>query len=107
MATLIVAINVQAVDPIYTSVFSNKALKGYDTVAYFIESRPVKGKEDYATSHMGAQWLFFHKKILICFYLSLKNMRRSRVAIVHMLSRKIIRPRFNPISLLFIKASCI
>jgi hypothetical protein len=42
MATLIVAINVQTVDPIYTSVFSNKALKGYDTVAYFIESRPVK-----------------------------------------------------------------
>jgi hypothetical protein len=46
MATLIVAINVQAVDPIYTSVFFNKALKGYDTVAYFIDSRSVKGKED-------------------------------------------------------------
>lgn len=35
MATLIVAINVQAVDPIYTPVFSNKALKSYDTAAYF------------------------------------------------------------------------
>ena len=49
MATL-VAVNVQAVDPIYTSVFFNKALKGYDTLAYFIESRLVEWKENYATS---------------------------------------------------------
>lgn len=32
-----------AQDPIYTGTFSNKALDGYDTVAYFTEGKPVKG----------------------------------------------------------------
>lgn len=31
-----------AQDPIYTGTFSNKALDGYDTVAYFTEANPLK-----------------------------------------------------------------
>jgi YHS domain-containing protein len=65
--TLIVATNVQAVDPIYTPLFSNKAVKGYDTVAYFVESRPVKGKDEYTTSYMGAKWLFSSQENLDLF----------------------------------------
>ena len=37
-----------AVDPTYTALFSNKAIKGYDTVAYFTENKPVKGSEDFS-----------------------------------------------------------
>ena len=47
-----------AVDPTYTALFSNKAIKGYDTVAYFTENKPVKGSEDFSFEYKGAQWLF-------------------------------------------------
>lgn len=47
-----------ALDPIYTGGFSNNAIKGYDTVAYFTEDKPVKGKAEHSTEHLGATWLF-------------------------------------------------
>ena len=34
------------------------AIKGYDPVAYFTMSKPVKGDKDYVTSWMGATWRF-------------------------------------------------
>lgn len=67
MVALLLSINAQAIDPVHTSLFSNKAIKGYDTVAYFIESRPVKGKQAYVTSYMGAQWLFSSQENLNLF----------------------------------------
>jgi YHS domain-containing protein len=67
IASLIMSVNAAALDPIYTTVFSNKAIKGYDTVAYFTKGKPVKGKGDYVTSYMGAQWLFFSQKNLDLF----------------------------------------
>ncbi len=45
-------------DDIYTGLFSNTALKGYDTVAYFTEGKPVKGDKRYATQWKGADWHF-------------------------------------------------
>lgn len=33
-----------AADAVYTGYFSSKAVSGYDVVAYFTESKPVKGK---------------------------------------------------------------
>ncbi|MDW6004755.1 YHS domain-containing (seleno)protein [Vibrio mangrovi] len=47
-----------AEDPIYTGFFSNKAVSGYDTVAYFTDHQPVKGKSQFKTSYMGADWYF-------------------------------------------------
>ncbi len=44
--------------PIYTPLFNNVAVSGYDTVAYFTEGRPVKGDARYATTHEGVQWRF-------------------------------------------------
>lgn len=44
--------------PIYTGVFSNLAVSGYDPVAYFTEGRPVKGDARFTTTHEGAQWRF-------------------------------------------------
>lgn len=47
-----------ATDPIYTSLFSDKALGGHDTVAYFTEGRAVKGSSDHRTEWRGATWQF-------------------------------------------------
>lgn len=44
--------------PIYTSFFSNVAVSGYDTVAYFTMNKPVKGNSDYRTEYQGADWYF-------------------------------------------------
>jgi len=41
---------VLALDPTYTSLFSSKAIKGYDTVAYFTEGKAVEGKSEFATN---------------------------------------------------------
>ena len=56
-----------AVDPIYTSFFSNKAIKGYDTVAYFTQNKPVKGSSDFQTEYQGAQWFFSSEENLNLF----------------------------------------
>lgn len=47
-----------AQDEIYTGFFSNKALSGYDTVAYFVEGKPVKGNADFVTEYKEATWYF-------------------------------------------------
>lgn len=44
--------------PIYTGLFSNEALQGYDTVAYFTENDAVKGSDEFTTEYMGAEWKF-------------------------------------------------
>lgn len=38
------------------------AIKGYDTVAYFTEGKPVKGDEQFAYEWNGAKWLFSNMK---------------------------------------------
>ena len=55
---LLISIQAHALDPIYTSLFSSKAIKGYDTVAYFTEGKPVKGSSEFTTEYKGATWLF-------------------------------------------------
>ncbi|MBF0383860.1 MAG: YHS domain-containing protein [Magnetococcales bacterium] len=47
-----------AIDVIYTGTFSNLAIDGYDPVAYFSKSQPVKGRKSYVYSWMGAEWRF-------------------------------------------------
>ncbi|MGI9508368.1 MAG: YHS domain-containing (seleno)protein [Geminicoccaceae bacterium] len=47
-----------AKDPVYTSTFSNVAASGYDTVAYFTESKPVEGSGDFTADYDGATWQF-------------------------------------------------
>ncbi len=48
----------QAVEPVYTGFFSNLAVSGYDTVAYFTDGKPVKGKSSITHDYMGATWQF-------------------------------------------------
>lgn len=38
------------------------AIKGYDPVSYFTESKPVKGKEEFSYIYKGATWLFSSQK---------------------------------------------
>lgn len=44
--------------PVYTGTFSNVALSGYDTVAYFTAGKPVKGTSAYKVTYKGAEWRF-------------------------------------------------
>lgn len=47
-----------AADEISTGIFSNKAVSGYDTVAYFTQGKPVKGDSKWQTEYKGADWYF-------------------------------------------------
>jgi YHS domain-containing protein len=44
--------------PIYTPLFSKQAVSGYDPVAYFTESKPVKGDAKFTYAYAGAEWRF-------------------------------------------------
>ena len=55
---------------IYTSFFSDTALSGYDTVAYFREGKPVKGNDNFSTEYKGAVWQFKNQANLDAFLLS-------------------------------------
>jgi len=41
---------------------SGTAIQGYDTVAYFTDGRPTKGKAEYAHEWQGAKWLFANNR---------------------------------------------
>lgn len=46
-----------SVEPINTTA-GGVAIKGYDPVAYFLDSKPVKGSEQYEYVWKGAKWRF-------------------------------------------------
>jgi len=43
---------------IYKGFASNKAVSGYDPVAYFTEGKPVKGSKKHLLKYEGADWYF-------------------------------------------------
>ncbi len=57
----------QAKSEIYTSFFSNVAVSGYDTVAYFTENKPVKGSKKFSTKYKGTKWQFKNAENLALF----------------------------------------
>jgi YHS domain-containing protein len=61
------AVNAAEKDPIYTGLFNNLAVSGYDTVAYFTEGRPVKGDRRFSTRYQGAEWRFSSQQNLELF----------------------------------------
>lgn len=67
MMALIFTTQVYAEAPIYTGFFSNVAVSGYDTVAYFTEGKPVEGRSEYSTSYQDAEWRFSSKENLEMF----------------------------------------
>ncbi|WP_223275908.1 YHS domain-containing (seleno)protein [Algoriphagus aquimarinus] len=46
---------------------NDKAIKGYDPVAYFTDSKPVVGEKEFKLSHDGANWYFSSQKNLDLF----------------------------------------
>lgn len=58
LALLIVSQVSMAVDPVFTARFSDVAIRGYDTVAYFVENKAVKGSKEFEAEHNGAIWRF-------------------------------------------------
>ena len=58
MAILFTASVSHAADPINTGFFGNTAIKGYDPVAYFTESKAVKGSKKFTHKWMDAKWRF-------------------------------------------------
>lgn len=54
-------------DPIYTGLFNNRAVSGYDTVAYFTEGKPVKGNKKFRTEYMDTEWRFSSQENLDLF----------------------------------------
>ena len=56
-----------AADPVYTGTFSNKALSGYDAVAYHTQGEAVKGDRDFSTEYNGARWQFSSAENLALF----------------------------------------
>ncbi len=49
---------------IYTGLFSDLALQGYDTVAYFTAGAPVRGSAEFSTEYKGAEWRFANQENL-------------------------------------------
>ncbi|OQX36707.1 MAG: YHS domain protein [Oceanospirillales bacterium LUC14_002_19_P2] len=58
MPLLLWGAGVASADTIYTGYFSNKAVGGYDTVAYFTEGKPVEGSSKFKHRWQGADWYF-------------------------------------------------
>ena len=46
-----------ALEPVYSDFFG-KAIKGFDPVAYFTQSKPVRGDDDYTYRWNNAKWYF-------------------------------------------------
>ncbi len=53
--------------PVYTGRFSNTALQGYDSVAYFKSGEPVKGSDEFSTIFQGAEFHFSSQENLDTF----------------------------------------
>ena len=47
-----------ALSPVNMSYFTKVAIDGTDPVAYFTDSKPVPGKEEFSTTWKGATWYF-------------------------------------------------
>ncbi len=56
-----------AKDPVFTSTFSDLAIRGYDPVAYFTEARPVEGQGSFEYEWNGATWRFAKRENLESF----------------------------------------
>lgn len=44
--------------PVETGTFNNKAIYGYDTVAYWTDNKARKGADEFVHTWRGAQWYF-------------------------------------------------
>lgn len=67
ISTLLLSFNSLAKAPIYTGYFSSDAVSGYDTVAYFTQSKAVKGLKKFNYEYQGEDWYFSNSQHLALF----------------------------------------
>jgi len=67
---LTLSFSAQAEPKIYTGFFSDQAVSGFDTVAYFREGKAVEGSEDFSIQYQGATWQFKDQSNMDAFLLS-------------------------------------
>ncbi len=67
ITTLLFSFNSFAKAPIYTRFFSSDAVSGYDTVAYFTQSKAVKGQKKYQYKYKDENWYFSTEENLTLF----------------------------------------
>jgi YHS domain-containing protein len=53
--------------PVYTGLLSRVAVSGYDPVAYFTDGRPVRGTQQFTTTHGGFEYRFASAEHLAAF----------------------------------------
>jgi YHS domain-containing protein len=53
--------------PVYTAPFSSVGVSGYDVVAYFTDSRPVRGTTQFRTTHQNVEYRFASAEHLAAF----------------------------------------
>jgi len=53
--------------PVYTGILSRVAVSGYDPVAYFTDGRPVRGSQEFSTTHQGYEYRFASAEHLATF----------------------------------------
>jgi YHS domain-containing protein len=53
--------------PVYTAMFSNVGISGYDVVAYFTDGRPVRGAAQFRATHQGVEYRFASAEHLAAF----------------------------------------
>jgi len=68
LGLLIVSANtVFALSPVNKTLLGGLAIKGYDPVSYFTESKPTKGNKKVELEHSGATWRFNSQQNLYLF----------------------------------------
>jgi hypothetical protein len=55
---MLFSLQAMAKSPVYTALFSDIAVSGYDTVAYFTEGKAIKGSDDYSIEYQNTEWRF-------------------------------------------------
>ncbi|MCY4383761.1 MAG: YHS domain-containing protein [Nitrospinae bacterium] len=58
---LALPVSAAAIAPVYSTLLGG-AIRGYDPVAYFTESKPVEGKKAFSHKWKGATWYFASEK---------------------------------------------
>lgn len=77
ISSLLLSFNSFAKDPIYTGYFSSEAVSGYDTVAYFTQSKAVKGLKKFSHEYQGEDWILATASIWLYSNKIQKNMRHN------------------------------
>ena len=58
LSSLVVSATAWSKDQVNTTLFGNKAIHGYDPIAYFTDGKPLPGRDDLEFEWMGAKWRF-------------------------------------------------